>query len=42
MIFESFGVDMLGLDSLDRKLLTHLTDTFGGRAVGLSTLASVI
>ena len=41
-IFDSFGVDSAGLDILDRKLLKHLRDTFGGRATGLSTLASVI
>lgn len=31
-IFEGFGVDAQGLDALDRKLLKHLMDTFGGRA----------
>jgi Holliday junction DNA helicase RuvB len=41
-IFDGFGVDEQGLDILDRKLLTHLLETFGGRATGLSTLASVI
>ena len=35
-------MDIYGLDMLDRKLLTHLRDTFGGRPVGLSTLAQVI
>ena len=41
-IFDGFGVDSQGLDALDRKLLTHLLSTFGGRATGLSTLASVV
>ncbi len=41
-IFEGFWVDTQGLDALDRKLLMHLLDTFGGRATGLSTLASVV
>ena len=41
-IFEAFGVDESGLDILDRKLLVHLRDTFGGRPTGLSTLASVV
>jgi Holliday junction DNA helicase RuvB len=41
-IFDSFGVDAHGLDILDRKLLTHLIDTFHSKPVGLSTLASVI
>lgn len=41
-IFESFWVDMYGLDILDRKLLEHLVTTFHGSAVGLSTLASII
>jgi holliday junction DNA helicase RuvB len=35
-------VDAHGLDILDRKLLSHLIDTFHSRPVGLSTLASVI
>jgi Holliday junction DNA helicase RuvB len=41
-IFEGFGVDSAWLDILDRKLLLHLRDTFGGRATWLSTIASVI
>ena len=41
-IFDSFGVDAHGLDILDRKLLSHLVDTFHSKPVGLSTLASVI
>lgn len=41
-MFTSFGVDALGLDPLDRKLLSHLLDTFHNAPVGLSTLASVI
>lgn len=41
-IFEAFWVDILGLDILDRKLLGHLMDSFHGRPVGLTTLASVI
>ena len=36
---ELFGVDNLGLDRLDRKLLEVLCVGFEGRAVGLSTLA---
>ena len=34
-----FGVDELGLDSLDRKILETLCIRFAGRPVGLSTLA---
>ncbi len=34
-----FGVDQLGLDSLDRKILDILCVRFAGRPVGLSTLA---
>lgn len=37
-----FEVDELGLDWLDRKILEALTQTFMGRPVGLSTLASVV
>lgn len=41
-IFAGFGVDTYGLDILDRKLLSHLLESFHGRPVGLSTLASVV
>ena len=41
-IFEGFGVDRYGLDILDRKLMRHLMESFHGRPVGLSTLASVV
>jgi Holliday junction DNA helicase RuvB len=34
-----FEVDELGLDKIDRALLVALCSTFGGRAVGLHTLA---
>jgi Holliday junction DNA helicase RuvB len=34
-----FGVDELGLDSLDRRILEILCVSFAGRPVGLSTLA---
>ena len=36
---ELFGVDELGLDKVDRAILTSLCDRFGGGPVGLSTLA---
>jgi Holliday junction DNA helicase RuvB len=39
---ERIGVDHLGLDAVDHKVLTSLTDTFEGRPVGLETLASSI
>lgn len=42
MIFEKFGVDIYGLDTLDKKLLSHLAETGTPRAIGLSTLASLI
>lgn len=38
---EFFEVDHLGLDWMDIKILTTLTQTFAGRPVGLNTLASV-
>jgi len=41
-IFAGFGVDTYGLDILDRKLMMHLMESFHGRPVGLSTLASVV
>ncbi|HEY2332002.1 MAG TPA: Holliday junction branch migration DNA helicase RuvB [Acidimicrobiales bacterium] len=34
-----FGVDQLGLDKVDRALLSALCERFGGGPVGLSTLA---
>ncbi|MDQ1532824.1 MAG: holliday junction helicase RuvB, partial [Actinomycetota bacterium] len=37
-----FEVDELGLDKVDRAVLTALCRTFAGQAVGLSTLASVV
>ena len=39
---ERIGVDELGLDEVDHKLLESLTHTFEGRPVGLETLASSI
>ncbi len=41
-IFQNLGIDDLGLDGLDRKLLEALSRNFGGRPVGLGTLASVV
>ncbi len=37
-----FEVDSLGLDALDNKILEFLCVSFGGRPVGLSTLASAL
>ncbi len=34
-----FGVDDLGLDKVDRAILSAIADRFGGGPVGLSTLA---
>jgi holliday junction DNA helicase RuvB len=34
-----FGIDPLGLDKVDRRILGLLCDQFGGNPVGLSTLA---
>ncbi len=39
---EFFEVDELGLDWMDVKILQTLTQTFQGRAVGLTTLASSV
>jgi Holliday junction DNA helicase RuvB len=36
---ETFGVDDLGLDRLDRMLLTQLCERFQGQPVGLTSLA---
>ena len=37
-----FEVDSLGLDAVDNRILEFLTVRFGGRPVGLSTLASAL
>ena len=37
-----FGIDDLGLDKVDRSILTAMCVGFGGRAVGLSTLAIAV
>jgi len=36
---ELFGVDELGLDKVDRAILSSIAERFGGGPVGLSTLA---
>jgi Holliday junction DNA helicase RuvB len=37
-----FGVDRLGLDAMDRRILEVLTQRFMGEPVGLSTLAGIL
>jgi Holliday junction DNA helicase RuvB len=39
---ELFEVDELGLDKVDRAILSALCDTFGGQPVGLHTLAVAV
>jgi holliday junction DNA helicase RuvB len=39
---ELFGVDSLGLDKVDRAILTTLCTRFGGQPVGLTTLAQCV
>lgn len=39
---DFFEVDSLGLDATDNRILEFLTVRFGGRPVGLSTLASAL
>ncbi len=39
---EFFEIDSLGLDSMDVRILTALCETFRGRPVGLSTIASAV
>ena len=39
---EVYDVDELGLDRLDRAVLTALTRSFGGGPVGVSTLAVAV
>lgn len=39
---EVFEVDVLGLDKVDRSILSAIVDQFGGGPVGLSTLAIAV
>lgn len=39
---ELFGIDALGLDKLDRAILSALCERFGGGPAGLSTLAIAV
>ena len=39
---ELFGIDGLGLDKMDRAILFALCERFGGRPVGLTTLAQCV
>lgn len=39
---EIFGIDSLGLDKLDRSILSALCQRFGGGPIGLSTLAIAV
>lgn len=37
---EQLGIDSMGLDEADRTILLAMMDTFGGRPIGLGTLAA--
>lgn len=39
---DSLGVDNLGLDDLDRKILKVIVEKFGGGPVGLSTVSAAV
>lgn len=39
---DSLGVDSLGLDDLDRKILSIIIEKFAGGPVGLSTIAAAV
>jgi Holliday junction DNA helicase RuvB len=39
---DLFGVDKLGLDKVDRAILSTLCARFGGQPVGLTTLAQCV
>ena len=39
---ESQGIDRLGLDALDRRVLKTLTETYGGGPVGIEALAATL
>ena len=40
MALEAMEIDELGLDNVDRNILLAMIDKFGGRAVGLDTIAA--
>ena len=42
MALDLLDVDKLGLDQTDRLILTTMIEKFGGKPVGLDTLAAVI
>ncbi len=42
MALEQLDVDRLGLDSIDRRMLTAIIQNYGGGPVGLETLAATI
>lgn len=39
---DKMGIDRGGLDRLDQRILRSLTESFGGKAVGLNTLAAAV
>ena len=39
---DLFGIDLLGLDKVDRSILAALCERFSGRPVGLTTLAQCV
>ncbi len=41
-VLEELGIDSLGLDRLDRKILETIAEKFNGGPVGISTLSSVL
>ncbi|MEA3356841.1 MAG: Holliday junction branch migration DNA helicase RuvB [Patescibacteria group bacterium] len=42
LALSSLGVDVLGLDDLDRKILSVIVEKFDGGPVGLSTIAAAV
>lgn len=42
MTLEKMGIDELGLDSLDRRLLKAVITSYGGGPVGLETIAAML
>ena len=42
MALKRLGVDAVGLDDMDRRILTAIADKFDGGPVGLSNLAAAI
>ncbi|GIS53437.1 hypothetical protein Ct9H90mP29_04790 [bacterium] len=42
LLFKKFGIDEIGLDDMDRKILNIIIEQFSGGPVGLKSLAVAV